>query len=334
MNNNILFEQVLAEELNERVRKIAGHLFLFCDYSPSTYPVFSSDAKFLLGVLNLYWLTVDASIVSKLGIIAKKTSSVTLRNIYFDTIKPIVDESQMLRAVFAHNQGKWEGGHIFAYHEWIFEHLQKREIEGVEDYSSLFVVLLERADKLVSSLENFLAEAAKLNRKEIISVWEDLLLKFYRRNQGREMIRCQIEETYCALLAENRNSAVYRDALKTGKIEEWIKKRYLGEFLAEKQRWSALIEERKICDPRTIQQLQKKIEEAENNIQKTNEYIGLKCAKQLKKLRPYDYLNTYILDTLDKFKDRLSTLKDGDSMLPHGILQEIIVSDMKHVSLP
>ena len=62
--------------------------------------------------------------------------------------------------------------------------------------------------------------------------------------------------------------------------------------------------------------------------------IGSRCAKQASELQWYDYLNVYVSDLLDRFKERLRDLKDGDSMLPHGILQEILVNDMKNIPLP
>ena len=50
---NILFSNTPAEELNKLVRtKIAEHLFLICHYEPCV-DVFSEDAKFVAGSLNL-----------------------------------------------------------------------------------------------------------------------------------------------------------------------------------------------------------------------------------------------------------------------------------------
>lgn len=39
----------------------------------------------------------------------------------------------------------------------------------------------------------------------------------------------------------------------------------------------------------------------------------------------------YIFDIL---RDRLNNVKEGDSMLPEGILQEIIIDDLETVPLP
>ena len=64
---NILFSNTPAEELNKLVRtKIAEHLFLICHYEPCV-DVFSEDAKFVAGCLNLYKAVIDSScIVRKL----------------------------------------------------------------------------------------------------------------------------------------------------------------------------------------------------------------------------------------------------------------------------
>ena len=57
---NILFSNTPAEELNKLVRtKIAEHLFLICHYEPCVN-VFSEDAKFVAGCLNLYKAVIDS----------------------------------------------------------------------------------------------------------------------------------------------------------------------------------------------------------------------------------------------------------------------------------
>lgn len=335
MKKNILFNQAPAEDLNEKVKKIAGHLFLFCDYEPGIFSVFSTDAKFLLGVLNLYRLTVDASIVNKLGSVANSAYSARLKNIFTRQIKPIVDKSQMLRAVFAHNQGRWNrgAGKVFDYQQWVRTHIRKEKIEEEEDYSMLLRTISDNADQLVSNLEMFIEEASKCDRRKIVFVWQTLLLKFYERNQGKEMVQSQMEEVYCALSAQTGKMAATRKPLRR-EIAEWIKNRYLREFLTEKKKWSSLIDEKKIRDPVTIQKIQEKIDEMEKSILDIQKDIGSRCAKQASELQLYDYLNVYVSDLLDRFKDRLQDLKDGDSMLPHGILQEILVNDMKNIPLP
>lgn len=335
MKKNILFDQALAEDLNEKVKKIAGHLFLFCDYEPEICSVFSTDAKFLLGVLNLYRLTIDASIVNKLGTVANSAYSARLKNIFARRIKPIVDESQMLRAVFAHNQGRWNrgAGRAFDYQQWVRAHIRKEKIEEVEDYTILLRAISDNADQLVSNLEMFMEEASKCDREKIVPVWQTLLLKFYEKNQGKEMVQSQMEEVYCALLAETGKMAATRRPLRR-EIAEWIKNRYLSEFLTAKKRLSSLIDRKEIRNPGTIQNIQEKIDEMEKSILDIQKYIGSRCAKQASELQLYDYLNVYVSDLLDRFKDRLKDLKDGDSMLPHGILQEILVNDMKNIPLP
>lgn len=60
---NILFSNTPAEELNKLVRtKIAEHLFLICHYEPCV-DVFSEDAKFVAGCLNLYKAVIDSSCI-------------------------------------------------------------------------------------------------------------------------------------------------------------------------------------------------------------------------------------------------------------------------------
>lgn len=72
---NILFSNTPAEELNKLVRtKIAEHLFLICHYEPCVN-VFSEDAKFVAGCLNLYKAVIDSS-----GTIA--TGDTVLRDLF------------------------------------------------------------------------------------------------------------------------------------------------------------------------------------------------------------------------------------------------------------
>lgn len=333
MKDTILFDYTLAETLNEKVKKIAGHLFLFCEYDTGMYPVFSADAKFLLGVLNLYRVTVDASIVHKLQNVAEYTSSTSLRNIY-KKIQPIVEESQMLRSVVAHNQGKWTGGNTCAYRQWVLERIQKKSIEGVEDYTLLLGALSDLADRLVSSLEKFIETAAQLNDKKIICAWQDLLLEFYRKDQGKRMIQHQIAEVYYARLAGQRNTIVDEGAIRKKELAVWIERRYVGDALVKKKKWADFLADTHGLCQNTKQAIQQKIEEAEQEVQRIKEDVSSKCKKREDKLTPYDYWDVYLMYIFDMLKDRLNNVKEGDSMLPDGILQEIIINDLRTVPLP
>ena len=334
MKRTILFDQTLAETLNEKVKKIAGHLFLFCEYNTGIYPVFNADAMFLLGVLNLYRVTIDASVVHKLRRVVDRSSSASLRGIYKEQIQPIVNESQMLRSVIAHNQGNSKRGATFAYQQWISERIQKRSIDGVEDYTILLQALSDRADLLVSSLETFLESAASLHKKEIVLAWEELLLEFYRKDQGRRIILHQIAEAYCALSVAHRNTTVNGGGIGKSQIAAWIKNRYLWDFLTEKKKWSNFLTENKELSQKTKQKIQEKIEEAEKKIQSQEKYIASKNMRKADELTPYDYLDVYVMDVLDTLKGRLNNVKEGDTMLPEGLLQEIIIVELRRIPLP
>ena len=329
MKDTILFNHTVAEILNEKVKKIAGHLFLFCEYDTGIYPVFGADAKFLLGVLNLYRVTVDASIVHKLRYVAKHDSSKSLRDLYKNQIQPIVKASQMLRSVIAHNQGKWMGRNTFAYRHWVSECIRKRSIEGVEDYKLLLGELTNLADCLVSSLEKFIETAARLNDEKIICAWQDLLLEFYQKDQGKRMIQHQIAEAYYARSPVDRNTTV-----DSRELAAWIEKRYLGEALAEKAKWADFLANMPGLCQKTKEKIQQKIEEAEQKVQSIKEDVSSKRKKQEDKLTPYDYWDVYPMYIFDILRDRLNNVKEGDSMLPEGILQEIIIDDLETVPLP
>ena len=103
---NILFSNTPAEELNKLVRtKIAEHLFLICHYEPCVN-VFSEDAKFVAGCLNLYKAVIDSSCI-----IRKLTKKGWLKNNEYpceasEDLRACVDTIKVLRTAWAHNQSE------------------------------------------------------------------------------------------------------------------------------------------------------------------------------------------------------------------------------------
>ena len=62
--DDILFSSDIADELNDLVcKKIANHLFLFCNYEPGIPNALTMDGQYFLGVQNLYRLYIDCSCI-------------------------------------------------------------------------------------------------------------------------------------------------------------------------------------------------------------------------------------------------------------------------------
>ena len=174
---NILFSNTPAEELNKLVRtKIAEHLFLICHYEPCV-DVFSEDAKFVAGCLNLYKAVIDSSCI-----IRKLTKKGWLKNNEYpceasEDLRACVDTIKALRTAWAHNQSE-ETNDIEKqkYDQWVQNRLRKEKPTTTEDYA----VLLKSLEELGGETYEMLCKCIEsLEKKSSKDVFDSKLGKCY-----------------------------------------------------------------------------------------------------------------------------------------------------------
>ena len=178
--NNILSSPAPSEVLNTEVASdISKHLFLVCNYNPNSIEVFSTDAKFTVGVLNMYSFLIDASICAGLIKIANKYSLKSLSKLV-----DIVDEICSLRTFLAHNEDYRNGtedDRIKA-ERWFSNTIGKKVPESVGDYEKPLSKLVQYGNETFDALQIFIQEVAKHRRvNDIIADWEEEIISFYKK---------------------------------------------------------------------------------------------------------------------------------------------------------
>ena len=132
-SSSIAFTDIPVRELNEMVRcQIAEHLFIACKYDPNVVKVYSEDARYIAGILNLYKFFIDASICNKMRRLCEMHGA----GPEYEKLKEIIDTICMLRSVIAHNVdgNEDEGTNESEYNNWTAAVIGKHSIEGSDDF--------------------------------------------------------------------------------------------------------------------------------------------------------------------------------------------------------
>lgn len=196
---NILFSNTPAEELNKLVRtKIAEHLFLICHYEPCVN-VFSEDAKFVAGCLNLYKAVIDSSCI-----IRKLTKKGWLKNNEYpceasEDLRACVDTIKVLRTAWAHNQSE-ETNDIEKqkYDQWVQRHLRKEKPTTTEDYAVLLKSLEELGGETYEMLCKCIESLEKNpQRMYLIQSWENATFEWYTSSANQAIFLNQLY-AWCA----------------------------------------------------------------------------------------------------------------------------------------
>ena len=196
---NILFSNTPAEELNKLVRtKIAEHLFLICHYEPCV-DVFSEDAKFVAGCLNLYKAVIDSSCI-----IRKLTKKGWLKNNEYpceasEDLRACVDTIKALRTAWAHNQSE-ETNDIEKqkYDQWVQNRLRKEKPTTTEDYAVLLKSLEELGGETYEMLCKCIESLEKNpQRMYLIQSWENATFEWYTSSANQAIFLNQLY-AWCA----------------------------------------------------------------------------------------------------------------------------------------
>lgn len=321
---SILFFKDGSDELNDDVTSlVAPHLFLTCNYEPGLTLAFSADAKFIVGVLNLYKLVIDCSVINQL-----RTISQDIMGVHCDwqRLTKIIDTIQMLRTAIGHNvsDGNGNGNIAISYKNWLKSVTGKSEMRSEDDYEAALVEIDNMGQTVFSFAKDFISQAGKLTERELlIQNWEDAIFRFYTSGFKKDLFVGQVKLAYMA-----KKSFVVKEDLLSRNVAKWFWWYYCKEPMLQKLRYEDLIEKfsckMKMND---IAKLQEKVVEADKELQKIEEEVAMvQCKGDISKLTHYKYQDYYLRTLETELRSILEEVKAASgTMYPHDIMQHLIL---------
>lgn len=219
---SILFDGNTADALNDAVKsKVAAHLFMFCNYNPGPVDTYSVDARFIQGVLNLYKLLIDCSIV---GSVTKMCANAISQSRLYD-LKHYRNDASVLRTALAHNidARNWTGEAVCEYTSWLQRESGKDKAESADDYAVLLQKLETIANDAMAILNDFVDKIAMSEQKDdAIARWENCIIDFYSKGTtGKQIFEGQLRDAYLAT-----HTSARRNGCKNLDVARWIQEEY------------------------------------------------------------------------------------------------------------
>lgn len=328
---SIVFYPDAADHLNDFVsRKIAAHLFIFCHYDPEISPVFGADAKYIRGVMNLYKLVFDASIVGNLDVLARKYAIQYAAG----DIRNILDIIQALRTVEGHNVR--DEAVCRRRDRWLLQMVGTEHITSMDDYEKALAGLEKMGMRLHNLLYAYVKNASLCKRKnEMVCSWENLILDFYSRKSNARIFEEQLRIAYisrCSVMPEHQ----LQDQRIRYKLGVWCKNHYvrkeeekaaLLENILKKRAGSMGAGDRKKIE-HSIAEYRKKVRDTKQKIA-----LEMEC-RDAENISVYKYLDFYFLNLRTALKEVLVNVteeQDG-TMQPEDLMQRLIARDFDGVS--
>lgn len=336
MTKSILFSAEEAERINVEVQKIKSSLFVFCNYNPGPIIPRSPDARFLVGVLNLYKLVIDAGIIRG---IEKTAQNMKIHLRY--PLGKIIGEANLLRSAIAHNFMVHNDTNQCAreFHAWVLQIIGKASFENAADYEKAFNKIEQLVERLTCSLREFLELAVKpSNRGTATELLENAILEFYSRNSvGNNIIKQQMKEMQYAYLSQHMGiDANYRQIMNIRcnnfTIANWAKNFCLCEPMGKLRLLDELMKSQRNLSNKALNSIRIKQECSKAAMKQINEEIAKDLGVNVKDLNEFSYLEYYMRGVMCKVKEKLKMPRPA-SLLPQGILQEIIAADMEKVPI-
>ncbi len=225
-----------ADSVNAEVqRKIDEKLFLFCNYSPDAYPVFTEKEAFEVSLNDLYRLVCDAGFV--LGKLKSIVEGSNFHNQIIgrkvrqaaEEIKVLIDRVKALRIYKTHNCDERNG--FFAQLERLsFETaVGSRALTSEDDYRYINTnLIIKIRDSLVAGITDFIESAAALDDEDkgsLITEWRKATINRYCKSHNQiylgqlmSVMSQQLGQTEWDKL--NSNNAFHY-------AQEWIQNYYL-----------------------------------------------------------------------------------------------------------
>ncbi len=330
---SILFFPDLTELLNQKVsKKIAPHLFLFCHYQPDQVRVFSFDARFCQGVMNLYKLVVDASIIGMLYKIAKPNKIVFDQKKLDGHIKTI----SMLRTVLGHNISEQNGTSDLQkqYESWLKQATGKTVIQNAEDYEPAVKILEQMGADICRILDQFINQAAlRPERKEVAASWEETIFAFYKKSPGQKIFLGQMKDAYLSRCYAGSIN-IQKNRLKR-KLACWFQSYYCQKQEEQIRNLHKILDVYGAkLDKNVCRQIQVEAEEEEHRLEEIKRKVASKLGViSTDYLTPYQYQEYYFLEMNQKLQDALLRMKKSGkgSMLPESLMQELIEKEFAEI---
>lgn len=221
--SSILTSAEPAEALNRRIReKIDPALFLTCNYAPTPGPALHWDARFYLGVQNLYKFAVDSTcVIPALYYFAPEAEKWR-----FSRFRELVGVVRMLRAVLDHNNsqanGFFEQNQLEDYRAWQQRELGKLQAETDQDFEQLYGALERLGEKLITQLTLFVDLVAEAgDRAALVDHWKREILNWYCKKQ--DIYLGQLADAYLAnAAAAGANMSRINVYNIRPKLDHWI----------------------------------------------------------------------------------------------------------------
>lgn len=328
-DKSILYSSAESDRINQLIQsKIASHLFLACNYAPSPYFVQSEDAKFVVGILNLYKFAVDGSIIDKIPTIMDLTMGSTINKKAFKK-KIILVKS--LRAVYCHNESEISGNDddIKRVNAWM-----QKSPQNINDYRALNQQLQKLASDIVVVLHQFIEDASRIKQKAVlIENWENIIKSFYRRPNTKNILIGQLKKFYSA-----RKGILSMDGSDNLDMASCVRKYYIGDLeskLEEKEnnyrilcRKLSLSVENRVNLRKTVEAVEQELIERKKQIitRLGNSGITIDSIDR----SDYLYLELYMKELPQRIIDLIENTVDTNvygNLLPQNIVQYIVKQD-------
>lgn len=320
---NVLFSVSKVDEINAKVScNIAPHLFVFCNYNPDSVSVISYDAKFILSVMNLYKLLVDASICSQLFNIARENC------VRYDNrlIKNIQDTVQALRTVIGHNIDDKNGNdeEKKTVEKWFRTLINKIAPETEADYKRVLDEIEKYGDDLCDVLESIINQLSNSNAKRvIIDSWERAIISFYQRPNSLKIIEGQL------FLAYQARKYVVSQKIQKREIACWVQKKIFSPEEDENENLKSILGKKGI-DASSREKIMARINENELSLEEKKKKVAKESKKNIDSLGVFDYLKFYEKQMAILIEEKIKN-NSVDSLLPQNIIQEIIEVEFENL---
>lgn len=317
--NSILFFPDEADVLNSQVqKKIDKHLFLFCNYNPDSLRTYSYDAKFFLGIMNMYKLLIDTGVCNKIGGIKKKYS-LSFDNEKFASIISII---QSFRTYLAHNVDYRNANEEdkVKVERWFSQLIGKKAPENADQYEKPLEEMIKNGEECIKLLNGFVDEVSNHARKnEIIAEWVELIFKFYKRPNSSHIIKGRITLAYQALKGTTKIP-------RSEEIAFWTQKVLLYPEQKEIKDLKNILDNEQYLSENYKKKISERIKEKEKSILTKKKNVANHLKKTENNLKIFDYLNYYV----GCFPERIrKKYEEGtlESLLPQDVVDQIIEDD-------
>jgi len=316
--DDILFSSEAGNKINKEVRKkVAGHLFLICNYNPEMLKSVNPDGRFYVAVLNFYKFLIDGNIYSKLS---QELRSYNLSYKY-GTISHNKGLISDIRAVIAHTVSTYSESYD-RYCKWLMSIIHKKELETEDDYDKAVYDLRIRADNTETEFLSMVdAVSRSIDKADIIEAWENAIISFYCKGDMK-YIREQIVRAYVAYHPNIKNVIWYDVAVWTGN-------RLKSSYDEELRKWTDVkIQYYSSMDSSRKQLLDSKIEAARIALDEFESKV-VPHKRDANTTDDYIYIN-YFLDTFEEKMHQYLQKEDTiESMQPEYMIQDIVYDDLK-----